>query len=197
VQIVEDHGLTFIGPSAEHIRIMGDKITAKETMRKLGVPCVPGSDGGVPDLETARRVAAEIGYPVIVKATAGGGGRGMKLARSAAGRWTRLQTARAEAKAAFGNDEVYIEKYLGRRAISRSRSSATARAMRGASGRARLLAAAPPPEGAGRGARPRHRRREERARIGGLRRCGGARSAMPAPARSSSSTRTASSTSSR
>ncbi len=114
VQIVEDHGLTFIGPSAAHIRMMGDKITAKETMRALGVPCVPGSDGGVPDLDTARSVAAEIGYPVIVKATAGGGGRGMKLARSASEIDTAFQTARAEAKAAFGNPDVYIEKYLGR-----------------------------------------------------------------------------------
>jgi acetyl-CoA carboxylase biotin carboxylase subunit len=112
VQIVEDHGLTFIGPTAEHIRLMGDKITAKETMKALGVPCVPGSDGGVPTLEDARRVAAEIGYPVIVKATAGGGGRGMKVAASAAEIETAFQTARSEAKAAFGNDEVYIEKYL-------------------------------------------------------------------------------------
>jgi len=114
VQVVEDHGLIFIGPRAEHIRMMGDKITAKETMRKLGVPCVPGSEGGVPDLETARRVAGEIGYPVIIKATAGGGGRGMKLARDAAGLENAFRTARAEARAAFGNDEVYIEKYLGR-----------------------------------------------------------------------------------
>jgi len=113
VQVVEDHGITFIGPSAEHIRLMGDKITAKDTMRALGVPCVPGSDGGVPDLETARQVAGDIGYPVIVKATAGGGGRGMKLARSAADIDSAFRTARTEAKAAFGNDEVYIEKYLG------------------------------------------------------------------------------------
>ena len=113
VQIVEDHGLTFIGPSAEHIRMMGDKITAKETMKALGVPCVPGSDGGVPDLDAARKVAAEIGYPVIIKATAGGGGRGMKLAKSAEDLERAFQTARAEAKSAFGNDEVYIEKYLG------------------------------------------------------------------------------------
>ncbi|MEM1273782.1 MAG: acetyl-CoA carboxylase biotin carboxylase subunit [Pseudomonadota bacterium] len=112
VQIVEDHGIKFIGPSAEHIRVMGDKITAKETMRALGVPCVPGSDGGVPDVAAAARVAAEIGYPVIIKATAGGGGRGMKLARSAADLETAFQTARSEAKAAFGNDEVYMEKYL-------------------------------------------------------------------------------------
>jgi len=112
VQIVEDHGITFIGPTAEHIRIMGDKITAKETMKALGVPCVPGSDGGVPDVETAKRIGAEIGYPVIIKATAGGGGRGMKVARDEAEMERAFQTARAEGKAAFGNDEVYIEKYL-------------------------------------------------------------------------------------
>ncbi len=112
VQIVEDHELTFIGPSAAHIRLMGDKITAKDTMRKLGVPCVPGSDGGVPDLQSAQAMGRKIGYPVIVKATAGGGGRGMKLARTAADMEHAFLTARAEAKAAFGNDEVYLEKYL-------------------------------------------------------------------------------------
>jgi len=113
VQIVEDHDLIFIGPRAEHIRMMGDKITAKDTMKALGVPCVPGSDGGVPDIATARAVAAEVGYPLIVKATAGGGGRGMKLAQTAADLETAFSTARAEAKAAFGNDEVYLERYLG------------------------------------------------------------------------------------
>ncbi|MEM7733299.1 MAG: biotin carboxylase N-terminal domain-containing protein, partial [Pseudomonadota bacterium] len=112
VQIVEDHGLTFIGPTAEHIRIMGDKITAKDTMIELGVPCVPGSDGGVPDLAAAKALGEKMGYPVIVKATAGGGGRGMKVANSAAEIETAFRTARSEAKAAFGNDEVYIEKYL-------------------------------------------------------------------------------------
>ncbi len=112
VQVVEDHGLTFIGPRAEHIRVMGDKISAKETMKKLGVPCVPGSEGGVPDLDTAMQLGAEMGYPVIVKATAGGGGRGMKVAQNAEDMQRAFQTARAEAKAAFGNDEVYIEKYL-------------------------------------------------------------------------------------
>ena len=112
VQIVEDHGLTFIGPSAEHIRVMGDKITAKDTMKALGVPCVPGSDGGVSTLEDAKRIGGEIGYPVIIKATAGGGGRGMKVAKSAADMEQAFMTARAEGKAAFGNDEVYIEKYL-------------------------------------------------------------------------------------
>ncbi len=113
VQIVEDHGLKFIGPSAQHISIMGDKITAKDTMKKLGVPCVPGSDGGVPDYETAKTVAEEVGYPVIIKATAGGGGRGMKLAKHAGELENAFRTARSEGKAAFGNDEVYIEKYLG------------------------------------------------------------------------------------
>ncbi|MBF9047545.1 acetyl-CoA carboxylase biotin carboxylase subunit [Rhodobacterales bacterium LSUCC0031] len=113
VQAVEDHGIKFIGPSAAHIRLMGDKITAKDTMKKLGVPCVPGSDGGVPTLDAAYAVGEEAGYPVIVKATAGGGGRGMKLARNKTELETAFRTARAEAKAAFGNDEVYIEKYLG------------------------------------------------------------------------------------
>jgi len=114
VQALEDHGIAFIGPTAEHIRIMGDKITAKETAKSLGIPVVPGSDGGVPDLATAKRVALEIGYPVIIKATAGGGGRGMKVAQDESGLEIAFRTARAEAKAAFGNDEVYIEKYLQR-----------------------------------------------------------------------------------
>ena len=109
---MEDHGLKFIGPTAEHIRIMGDKITAKDTMKALGVPCVPGSDGGVDSLNDAHEVAADIGYPVIIKATAGGGGRGMKVARTAKELESAFLTARAEGKAAFGNDEVYIEKYL-------------------------------------------------------------------------------------
>ncbi len=112
VQVIEDHGLTFIGPTAEHIRIMGDKITAKDTMKKLGVPCVPGSDGGVPDVASAKKIGKELGYPVIVKATAGGGGRGMKLAPTEADMESAFHTARAEALSGFGNDEVYIEKYL-------------------------------------------------------------------------------------
>ncbi len=112
VQVLEDHGITFIGPSAAHIRIMGDKITAKDTAMKLGIPVVPGSAGGVPDVESAKKTAAEIGYPVIIKATAGGGGRGMKVALDAEGLEIAFRTARAEAKAAFGNDEVYMEKYL-------------------------------------------------------------------------------------
>ena len=112
VQVLEDHGITFIGPSAEHIRLMGDKITAKETMRALGVPCVPGSDGGVGTLEAAGRICADMGYPVIIKATAGGGGRGMKVAVNKNALEEAWRTARAEAKSAFGNDAVYIEKYL-------------------------------------------------------------------------------------
>ncbi|WP_300014186.1 acetyl-CoA carboxylase biotin carboxylase subunit [uncultured Roseobacter sp.] len=112
VQVVEDHDLTFIGPTAEHIRIMGDKITAKDTMKKLGVPCVPGSDGGVATLEEAKRLGEDMGYPVIIKATAGGGGRGMKVAQNAGEMEKAFLTARAEGKSNFGNDEVYIEKYL-------------------------------------------------------------------------------------
>ncbi len=112
VQVIEDHGLKFIGPTAEHIRIMGDKITAKETMRKLGVPCVPGSDGGVETIEEARKIAADVGYPVIIKATAGGGGRGMKVATSVDDIDVAFSTARSEGKSVFGNPEVYIEKYL-------------------------------------------------------------------------------------
>jgi len=112
VQIVEDHGLTFIGPTADHIRTMGDKITAKDTMKALGVPCVPGSDGGVDTVEDALRIGEEFGYPVIIKATAGGGGKGMKVAGSAEEMKSAFQTARAEGKANFGNPDVYIEKYL-------------------------------------------------------------------------------------
>ncbi len=112
VQVLEDHGITFIGPTAEHIRIMGDKITAKETAKALGIPVVPGSAGGVPDLANAFKVAEEIGYRVIIKATAGGGGRGMKVAQNAEELQNAFRTARTKAKAAFGNDEVYMEKYL-------------------------------------------------------------------------------------
>jgi acetyl-CoA carboxylase biotin carboxylase subunit len=111
-EMVEDHGLTFIGPSAEHIRMMGDKITARTAMAGLGVPLVPGSAGALPDLETAREVAATVGYPVLIKATAGGGGRGMKVALDASELEEAWRVARTEARAAFGNDEVYLEKYL-------------------------------------------------------------------------------------
>ncbi len=111
-EIVGKHNITFIGPMPEHIRMMGDKITAKEAISAAGVPVVPGSDGGVDTIEDAKRVAKDIGYPVLIKATAGGGGRGMKVARTAADIEEAWQTARTEAKAAFGNDAVYMEKYL-------------------------------------------------------------------------------------
>ena len=113
-ETVEAHGLAFIGPTAEHIRTMGDKITAKTTMRALGVPLVPGSDGALADLNMARKVAEEIGYPVLIKAAAGGGGRGMKVAQTADDIEEAWSVARTEARAAFGNDEVYLEKYLDR-----------------------------------------------------------------------------------
>jgi len=112
--MVEAHGLTFIGPSAAHIRMMGDKIEAKMAMASLGVPLVPGSPGEVLDLDQAAKVADEIGYPVLIKAAAGGGGRGMKVASSADGLEEAWRLARAEARSAFGNDAVYIEKYLDR-----------------------------------------------------------------------------------
>ncbi|HVZ53950.1 MAG TPA: acetyl-CoA carboxylase biotin carboxylase subunit [Pseudolabrys sp.] len=113
-EILEDHGIGFIGPKAEHIRIMGDKIEAKRTAKRLGIPVVPGSEGGVGGDDDAKKIADEIGYPVLIKAAAGGGGRGMKVARTAADLSTALSTARTEAKAAFGDDAVYIEKYLER-----------------------------------------------------------------------------------
>ncbi|WP_029603303.1 acetyl-CoA carboxylase biotin carboxylase subunit [Kozakia baliensis] len=111
-ETVEEHGLAFIGPTAQHIRMMGDKITAKTTMRALGVPLVPGSDGALPNLQAAREVAEQVGYPVLIKAAAGGGGRGMKVAMNADEIEEAWSVARTEARAAFGNDEVYLEKYL-------------------------------------------------------------------------------------
>jgi len=111
-ETVEAHGIAFIGPTGNHIRMMGDKITAKTTMEALGVPLVPGSDGALPDLATAHEVAAKVGYPVLIKATAGGGGRGMKVAPTADDLEEAWSVARTEARSAFGNDEVYLEKYL-------------------------------------------------------------------------------------
>jgi len=113
-EMVEAHGLTFIGPSSDHIRMMGDKISAKAAMASLGVPLVPGSDGEVMDLDDARAVGERIGYPVLVKAAAGGGGRGMKVAHTADEMEEAWTVARTEARTAFGNDSVYIEKYLDR-----------------------------------------------------------------------------------
>ncbi len=112
-EILEAHGVAFIGPSAEHIRIMGDKIEAKRTAARLGIPVVPGSEGAVSEDAAARKIADDIGYPVLIKAAAGGGGRGMKVATSVDELSIALSTARAEARSAFGDDAVYIEKYLG------------------------------------------------------------------------------------
>ena len=111
-QILSDHKITYIGPSAQHIKLMGDKITAKKTMEDLGVPCVPGSNGIINNLSEANDVAAKIGYPLIVKASAGGGGKGMKLVLNHSDLEGAFKSAKKEAKAAFGNDDVYIEKYL-------------------------------------------------------------------------------------
>jgi len=111
-EILEEHKITFIGPTAVHVRLMGDKIKAKETAKALGIPVVPGSEGSVASLEEAKAIAAEIGYPVMIKASAGGGGRGMKLAHFENELEPALSTARNEARAAFGDDTVYLEKYL-------------------------------------------------------------------------------------
>jgi len=111
-EILEDHGVHFIGPRAEHIRLMGDKIEAKRTAKRLGIPVVPGSDGGITSDTDAFAIGKEIGYPILVKAAAGGGGRGMKVARSEDELSSALSTARTEAKSAFGDDAVYLEKYL-------------------------------------------------------------------------------------
>ncbi|MBL8697703.1 MAG: acetyl-CoA carboxylase biotin carboxylase subunit [Alphaproteobacteria bacterium] len=110
--MVEEHGLVFIGPSPDHIRMMGDKVIAKQTARSLGIPCVPGSDGPVGDVESAMKAAEAIGFPVLIKAAAGGGGRGMKVAASRGELDEAFRTARGEAEAAFGDGRVYMEKYL-------------------------------------------------------------------------------------
>ena len=112
-EILEEHDITFIGPTADHIKLMGDKIEAKKTVKALGIPVVPGSDGEITDDATAAKVAEEVGYPVLVKAASGGGGRGMKVAETPADLSEALSTARSEATAAFGDGAVYIEKYLG------------------------------------------------------------------------------------
>jgi acetyl-CoA carboxylase, biotin carboxylase subunit len=111
-EIVADHGITFIGPRPEHIRLMGDKIAAKQAVKAVGIPTVPGSDGAVGSDTDAARIAGEIGFPVLVKAAAGGGGRGMKVAHKPEDLSLAMATARAEAKSAFGDDAVYMEKYL-------------------------------------------------------------------------------------
>lgn len=113
-RMVEEHGFVWIGPTPEHINMMGDKVTAKDTVRRFNIPLVPGSPGPVETLEDARKFAQEIGYPVLIKAAAGGGGKGMKVAASESELEESFSLARIEAKAAFGNDQVYMEKYLTR-----------------------------------------------------------------------------------
>lgn len=112
VAMTEEHGMTFIGPTAEHINIMGDKITAKETVKNLGIPVVPGSDGAVENAMQAKQIAREIGYPILIKATSGGGGKGMQVVREESKLEEAFHIARNEAKANFGNEMVYMEKYL-------------------------------------------------------------------------------------
>jgi len=111
-EVCTEYGIKFIGPTAEHIRKMGDKITAKETMIKAGVPVIPGSDGLIRDIKQGIKIAKEIGYPVILKATAGGGGKGMRVAREEEEMEDQWNKARQEAKAAFGNDGIYVEKFI-------------------------------------------------------------------------------------
>ena len=111
-EVCKEYGIKFIGPQPEHIRKMGDKVTAKETMIKAGVPVVPGSDGLVKDLADGQRIAAEIGFPVMIKATAGGGGKGMRIVPKAEDFEKNWNSARQEAKASFGNDGIYIEKFV-------------------------------------------------------------------------------------
>ena len=112
-EIVESHGICWVGPKPEHIRIMGDKVEAKRTAAKLGLPLVPGSPGPIETVAEARAIAAEVGYPVIIKAASGGGGRGMKVVEDEAHLESAMMQAASEAKAAFGDDTVYLEKYLG------------------------------------------------------------------------------------
>lgn len=111
-RIIEEHGFTFIGPRSEHIDIMGDKVMAKQTAKSLGLPVIPGSDGAVETSEDGLKIATEMGFPVLIKAASGGGGRGMKVVRQASEFDEQYRTARSEAKANFGDDTVYIEKYL-------------------------------------------------------------------------------------
>ena len=195
--ILAAHNITFIGPSADHIRIMGDKIEAKRTAKRLGIPVVPGSDGAVTEDREALRIASEIGFPVIIKASAGGGGRGMKVARTPDDLAVALATARTEAGAAFGDDAVYIEKYLEKprhievQIVGDGAGKAIHLGERDCSLQRRHQKVWEEAQFAGaqrRGARP-HRRH--------LRRTRSPISAIPAPAPSSSSTRMASSTSSR
>jgi len=112
-EIIEEHGIVFVGPTADHIRLMGDKIAAKQKVKELGIPVVPGSEGELPTLEEARAASGDIGFPLLVKASAGGGGRGMRIAQTADDLAEAFNGARNEARSAFGDDRVYLERYLG------------------------------------------------------------------------------------
>ena len=191
-EILEEHGITFIGPMPSDC-MMGDKIEAKETAKRLGIPVVPGSDGAVRNEAEALRIAKDMGFPVLIKAAAGGGGRGMKVARSPEELEVALATARSEAKAAFGDDSVYIEKYLTKprhieiQVFGDGKGNAITSANV-------IASAAAPPENLGGSSSPRSRRSAPEDRRG---RRSHARSNIPARAPSNSSTRTASSISSR
>ena len=149
-EILAEHNLHFIGPKAEHIRLMGDKIEAKKTAKRLGIPVVPGSDGAVTPDDDALAIGKAIGFPVLVKAAAGGGGRGMKVAHSADDLMMALSTASNEAKSAFGDASVYLEKYLQKPRHIEIQNSRRRPRRRDPPRRARLFAAAPSPEGLGR-----------------------------------------------
>jgi acetyl-CoA carboxylase biotin carboxylase subunit len=195
-EIVESHNIIWIGPKPEHIRVMGDKVEAKRTAAKLGLPLVPGSDGPVEGFEEARAVAKETGYPVLIKAASGGGGRGMKVVRSEDELESQMMQARTEAKNAFGDATVYIEKYLGDpRHIEfqifgdgTAMRSIWANAIARSSAATRRCSKKPHPPSSPGGTRPHGRDRRQGHGKHGLSRRG---------ARSSSSTRMANSTSSR
>ena len=196
-EILDEHGIAFIGPKAEHIRMMGDKIEAKRTATRLGIPCVPGSDGAVGDEAEALKIAGEIGYPVLVKAAAGGGGRGMKVARdrgrSDRGDRHRQDRGQGGVRRRRGlSGEISAEAAPHRNPGARRRPGP-----RDPSRRARLLAAAPPSEGLGGRPLARAQRRSSARRSAASSRARWPSSAISASARSSSSTRTASSISSR
>ena len=162
-QMVEEHGFVFIGPSPEHIRLMGDKIVAKATARELGIPTVPGSDGPVGSEAEAIELAHETGFPVLIKAVAGGGGRGMTVVRHEDELGDAVRMSRNEARAAFGDDRVYVERFLDHPRHIEVQVIGDGKRPAGASGRARLLAAAAAPEGGRGGTLARARRRAARA----------------------------------
>ena len=149
-EILTEHGIKFIGPSAENIRTMGDKIEAKRTAKALGIPVVPGSDGGVSDVDEGKRIARDIGYPVIIKATAGGGGRGMKVARNEAEMEIAVEHGADRGQGGLRQWRSLYREISGKAAAHRNPGAGRWARQCGASGRARLLAAAPPPENLGR-----------------------------------------------